>query len=119
MKIILCELCGAAIRSVCKISHLNTKLHKKRMGEKEKQRIKEIQITIELEIFNKECKKAGIKMESEKEIFSAFDELDIDPDAFRDFEYEAMQEELILQQKLEEEKKIEKIENTIQGKEEK
>jgi hypothetical protein len=30
-----------------------------------------------------------------------------------------MQEELILQQKLEEEKKIEKIENTIQGKEEK
>jgi hypothetical protein len=36
------------------------------MGEKEKQRIKEIQITIELEIFNKECKKAGIKMESEK-----------------------------------------------------
>jgi hypothetical protein len=116
MKIIFCQSCGAAIRSVCKVSHLNTKLHKRRIQEKEKQRIKEIQITRELEIFNQECKKAGLIMESQKEMFNPFDELDIDPDAFRDFEYEAMQEELILQQKLQLEKKIE---NTIQEKQEK
>jgi hypothetical protein len=85
----------------------------------EDKKLKQIQVATELEIFNKECKRAGLIMESDKEIFSAFDEFEVDPDAFRDFEDEAYKEEELLQQNLEAEKKIEKIENTIQEKQEK
>jgi hypothetical protein len=97
---------------------LKTKLHKSRLQQKENAKLKEIESATQLEIFNKACRKAGLIMEFEtpKEGFDTFDDLHVDLDAFRDDEEEAMQEELILQQKLEAEKKIE---NTIQGKEEK
>ena len=96
-------------------------LHKSRMQEKENAKLKEIESAKQLDIFNKACKKAGLIMEFEtpKEELDQFDDIHVDPDAFRDYEQEAYEEELILQQKLEAEKKIEKIENTIQGKEEK
>jgi hypothetical protein len=88
------------------------------MQEKENAKLKEIESAKQLKIFNKACRKAGLIMEFEtpKEGFDTFDDLHVDPDAFRDDEDEAMQEELILQQA---EKKLKKIENTIQEKEEK
>lgn len=91
------------------------------MQQKENTKLKEIQLARELDIFNKACKKAGLIMEFEtpKEELDQFDDIHVDPDAFRDYEQEAYEEELILQQNLEAEKKIEKIENTIQEKQEK
>ena len=97
MRIVLCNLCQAPIRSVCEVSHLKTKLHKNRMEEKEKQRIKDIQVATELEIFNKECRRSGIlpkKMESEKEGLDWYDNKnEVDCDTFKDDEEEALKEE--------------------------